>query len=431
MNDQEARRAGRTADPFSVFLEAHRRVLPATRAQKRFNSGEHVWLGAHGAALACETLQKERSIRVESSLFTEIPRRSPRELLDYGELVALSGDFYESPEALFDEKPARLPWLWEDNDLADLRELFTEELTWIEERARQSRDATYPDNNLRFAWNAKAYVELALRNTDHFGWHNMLAYVRHHRAALQLAYEARGRENDTFRRALYTNAFADHFLTDGFAAGHVRVPRAEIRAWAEQQKLNDRIAGALSKLLHDQDGHVDVSSLHSLTDESTRAEHDGLRVQDSTGARWTSYCDGQLFLFTGALQSEAVKRPVLAVSASVQELLLAWRQGELPAGEYAATRYVPFPDPDAPTLIDKFSATMPAEQLDALWNSVGWYSKIPWISGLQREHVRALFRDLPGIMQDFRANVAADLAADPDIRKRVAQAYIAQYTQVS
>lgn len=32
---------------------------------------------------------------------------------------------------------------------------------------------------------------------------------------------------ETFRWALFTNAFADHFLTDAFAAGHVRVPRAE------------------------------------------------------------------------------------------------------------------------------------------------------------------------------------------------------------
>lgn len=114
--------------------------------------------------------------------------------------------------------------------------------------------------------------------------------------------------NETFRRALYTNAFADHFLTDAFAAGHIRVPRAEIRNWAEARGLGDKIAGALSKLLHDQDGHIDLESLHGPVDENDGRPEDGLLVQDSTGTSWSTRCDGQLFLETNAAQSTAVER---------------------------------------------------------------------------------------------------------------------------
>lgn len=396
---------GLELDPLTVFLSLHQRSLPATRAAKRFNAGEHAWLASAGAAGACKQLAEEQAITVDEALFQAIRRRHAPEELQYGELVALSGDFYPSPGALFDEKPARLPWLWEKNDLSDIRSIFAEELGWIEGRLSQQPFRPYPDSNVRFAWNAKSYVELALQNTDHFGWHNMLAYCEHHEAALQLAREAEGRDNETFRRALYTNAFADHFLTDGFAAGHIRVPRAEIISWAERKKLDPKIAGALSKLLHDQDGHVDVHSLHNAAAERDRHSEDGLRVRDATGAEWYTRCDGQLFL-EGDLGLPRIERPVLAVQASVYELLLAWTKRELPRGAYQATRFVPYPHPDERPLVDKFSAELPEDSLRALWKSVSWYAKIPWLVGLEREHVRALFESLPEIMAEFRANVA-------------------------
>jgi hypothetical protein len=279
-------------------------------------------------------------MELREDLLSSIRRRDQKEELQYGELVALSGDFYESPEHLFDERPSRVPWLWEDNDLSDLRQIFREELQWIE-AAPGGRPSSYPDSNLRMAWNAKAYVELALKNTDHFGWHNISAYLRHHTEALRLAREARGQENETFRRALYTNAFADHFLTDAFAAGHIRVPRAEIRAWAEGRGLGEKIAGALSKVLHDQDGHVDLTSLHGTGDENGRPIQDGLLVQDSAGVTWNTRCDGQLFLNEGAAGSTVIERPVAAVAASVEEVLCAWKRGQLPTGIYDALRPLP------------------------------------------------------------------------------------------
>jgi hypothetical protein len=429
-NDSE--RSVTTADPLTLFLQWHRRALPARRGGKRFNAGEHAWLAGHGAERACEELARKRDVHVDKDLFASISRRDGREQLQYGELVALSGDFYESPEALFNETPSPLPWLWESNDLSDLRQIFKEELRWIEDRRQGHGGASsYPDENIRLAWNAKSYVELALRNTDHFGWHCLRVYLRNHAEAMRLAASTGGRNDETFRRALYTTAFADHFLTDAFAAGHIRVPRAEIRTWAEGRGLSEKIAGALSKVIHDEDGHVDLSSLHGVVDENHRPAEDGLLVQDSTGATWRTRCDGQLFLDTAATQSPAVDRAVAAVSASVCEFLLAWKRRELPAGIYAATQFMPFPHPDAPTLIQKFPADLAGAEIDRLWNSVTWYTKIPWLVGLKREHLRDLFTALPQIMVDFRAHIAAEVDANAELGARTAPSYIAAYKKIA
>jgi hypothetical protein len=407
----------RVADPLSIFLASHRASLPPSRGVKRFNAGEHAWLASRGAELAVKRLQDDHGIEIDESVFSAIARRDRREEMQYGELVALSGDFYETPEALFEEKPSPLPWVWEANDLSDLRKILDKELHWIETRLENATaEKPYPDESIRLAWNAKSYVELALRNVDHFGWHNICAYRRHHAAALELAADSNGREDEGFRRALYTNAFADHFLTDGFAAGHIRVPRAEIRDWASERGLSDKVAGALSKLLHDQDGHV--HSVHGEEGENRRESDDGLHVRDSSGDDWYTYCDGQLFL-ERSMEAPAVAHAAEAVTDSVEEFLLAWKRRDLPRDLYAATRRVPFPHPEGTPLTEKFSADMPAADLDKLWNSVAWYAKVPWIAGLERGHVVALFAALPEIMARFRANVAVQ-AAEPEVARRIA-----------
>lgn len=413
------------ADPFTVFHETRRRAAGTDPEGRRFNSGEHVWLGTRGVGLAREQLAQSHGVAIDERLLRQIPRQSSDEVLEYGEIVALSGDFYETPEALFEERPAPLPWLWEDNDLSDLRELFEAELDWISERHRNRDERpVYPDYNIRMMWNSKSMIELALRNEGHFGWHNIELYLRYHAEALQLAYDSHGREGETFRRAVYVNAFADHFLTDGFSAGHIRVPRAEIVAWAERERLSPKIAGLLSKLLHDQDGHVDLHSLHGVA-EGRR--EDGLPVRNSLGTTWRTRCDGQLFLDPDDLDGPAVTTPVAAVAASVRELLLAWRQGELPKGIYEATRYVPFPDPTAPRLVDKFPADISDIELDELWKGTALYAKV---IGLRVDHFRRLFVALPGLMAQFRTSIAAAVDRDPQISERVAPEYIAAFRSI-
>lgn len=424
--DQPKTRMGMQGDPFTLFLEPRRKTRTGARISARpFESGEHIWLGSSGADLACRELRTTGKV-FDRTIFVSIKRMHTDDRLSYGELVALSGDFYGSPDDLYKEKSDVLPWFWEENDLSDLREIFAEELAWIERRQKGKGSDAYPDSNLRMAWNAKSYVELALANTDHFGWHNVLAYVRHHKTALDFARQAQGREDDIWRQALFTNAFADHFLTDGFAAGHIRVPRDEIRAWGKKRGYSEKLAGALSKLLHDQDGHV--STFHSAG-ETGRDQTDGLRVLNAAGTAWFTHCDGQLFL--APAQSPAITMPVRAVAESVKELLLAWREGVLPAGPFAATAYVPFPHPEAPTLTAKFSASMPKARIDQLVDSARWYTKIPWIGpGLTKDYVQALLDDLPSLMDKFRERIVSDSTQEPAIVSRVAPGFLGGFRNV-
>lgn len=418
-----------STDPFALFVSEHTAHLPSERRGRRFNAGEHVWLGGHGARRACEQL-KGKINTIDPEMFRSIQRLYAKDPLQYGELVALSGDFYESAKDLFEERPAILPWLYEANDLSDLRSVFAHELAWIETPPEQRKSAVYPNQNLRLAWNAKMYVELALRNKSHFGWHNMLAYVENHEEALNLALESRGQLNQTFRRALCTNAFADHFLTDGFAAGHIRVPRAEICDWAARQGLDDRAAGAFSKLLHDQDGHVDLESLHGGSHEHGRPVEDGLRVCNAKGESWYARCDGQLFLEQSTGLFDGVQHAVNAVAASVRELLVAWKLRQLPQGAYEATTMVPFPHPQERPLVTKFPGGLGAEELERLWKVVDWYQKLPWLTELKRTHLSIFLVDLPSLMDRFRASVTSDVIEHAPRVARLAPAYVEAFKQI-
>lgn len=404
------------ADPL-VHLLRSAKTAPSPRPRRPFAAGEHVWLGSRGAADGV-ALARGRGVDVDVGAFRAIRRRRTAEVFEYGELVALSGDFYGSPELLWSEKPAAIPWLWEDNDLSDLRQTFDVELAWIE-AARTGPPSPYPNEVLRQAWNAKWYVELALENVEHFGWHNMVAYCRHHARALELAVEAAGEDCALWREAVVHNAFADHFLTDGFAAGHVRVPRAEIIAWAKGRGWNLERAGALSKLLHDQDGHV--GTLHADGDE---ASAQGLPVVNARGDVFAARCDGQLFLQRPGRPPPAVGYAVEAVARSVCELIVAWKTKAVPAGEYAAAALVPFPDlVRGPPLAAKFPAAIAERDLAALVKSVDWYAKLPWIGpAIEPAHVRALFAALPDLMRQLARSVR--VTATPELRRRLPRQYI-------
>ena len=415
-------------DPLGHF----RKGAVESPSRKRYESGEHVWIGDRGFELVFsdETLAPHVVYRD----FMLIHRQDQNEAFRYGELVALSGDFYGTPSELYWEKRSSIPWLWESNDLSDIREAFAEELKAIKDQ--QSQGTEYPDNNIAFWWNAKAYIELALDNTDHFGWYNLKAYCKHHGDALEFAGQARDiydfdrdKSGELWRQALFTNAFADHFLTDAFAAGHIRVPRYEISRWSKEQGYSKELAGGLSKLLHDQDGHLD--SIHGAGHALNTDADDGLLVRNDVGQTWHTRCDGQLFIDNGD-EVPAVRQPVEAVAASVKEIFMAYLFRQTPDKVYAATRFIPFPHPDGPSLIEKFPADISADRIDALLERVKWYIKVPYIStGLDDEHIKALCVALPHLMEAFRQAVKQDVA-DPhsELVRRLPKALIEGYTTI-
>ena len=382
----------------------------------KYEAGEHQWLGMRGATLACEQLD------VDPGSLRRLRRRAGDVALSYGEIVALSGDFYGRPEELFQEKPSPFPWLYESNDLSDLRARFAAELTWITDEHRAA-DAGYPDNTLAFMWNAKSYLELAEDNTAHFGWHNVVRYCQCHQLAINEAVKASSRSDsdESWLRALYYNGFADHFLTDGFAAGHIRVPRAQIRAWGPRRGYSGKLAGLLSKVLHDQDGHVD--SLHAQG-EAQLPDGEGLPVRNSLGLDWSTRCDGQLFLVRADEEAPLVDQPVRAVAASLVEVFRAQEQKRSPTGVFAALEHVPFPRPGSPTLAEKFQGATP-QRIDRLLASFRWYTKLPLLkASLDKDNVAALFAALPDLMKQFREDVAAEYAPSAVLRERLPAPYV-------
>jgi hypothetical protein len=408
------------ADPLRAFFGVRKRELGKTQP---FEGGEHLWIGNEGAKRA------HAKLKLDAKQFGPFQRKLAPETLTYGEIVAFSGDFYESPTALFNEKPSSLDWLWKSNNLDGVREAFTHELTWIELPPNE-RGTAYPDENVMLWWNAKHFAELALKNDSHFGWHNALTYVTWHERALKLAARA-SKESSAeaksllWREAVYTNGFADHFLTDGFAAGHVRTPSAQIRRWAQVNGKNKKFAGALVKLIHDQDGHV--KELHSEANHSKNKG--GLHVTNAQGAQWRARCDGQLFL-TGT-KDPAVEQAVEAVAASVEELLRVYKGEPAVEGVFAATRWLPWPHSDELPLIEKFPADVSDARAEALFESIRWYVKLPAIGAdIKPEDIQACYKALPKLMQAFRSEIKQQALQSPDLVRRLAPEFVKAYKAI-
>lgn len=188
--------------------------------------------------------------------------------LTYGEVVALAGDYYSTPEEL----------------AAELTPAVAEDIRGV----TPQDDGTFLLNTHRGWFD---YAMLANENQDHFAPRSWARYARHHAEALRLALD---RDLDA---ALVRNAFADHFLTDAFASGHLRVPRDALVG----------LPGALpTRQMHDEE------NVH------------GLWVQSASGFVWRAYGDDNLGTNPVHLTLTAY-----AVGLSLQRIFKAYRlEGE-------------------------------------------------------------------------------------------------------
>ncbi|QAY72031.1 phospholipase [Agromyces protaetiae] len=270
--------------------------------------------------------------------------------LTYGEIVALGGDFYGSATPISDLGSADVRAARFADAFGQLETERAEPLTRIrdilrlEQRAiADARAATPPHepstayaalgDSLSLQWSEVAdkqgpsYGELLYGNLDHFGDDARTAYRVGHRAAVEAASAAT--ETSALLRAYAMNAFADHFLTDLFAAGHVRTPR---RALAELPGAPIPASGLLALVMHDEDNRL------------------GLDVTNARGDRWTAYGDAQELDARSARNRESA---IEAVQASVDDVFRAFQQGRADASdapdasEPAALALAPVADADA------------------------------------------------------------------------------------
>lgn len=172
-----------------------------------------------------------------------------------------------------------------------------------------------------------AYINLAVVNYDHFLPDAAVAYQTGHREALQTALKAhQAAENgqpilagQLLELAYAQNAFANHWLTDAFSAGHIRTPRVAI---ANQIALPAVLNLLIANLMHDEDNKI------------------GLYVANKVGMSWKAHGDGRLFSADSREQREIM---LTTMQISADAIYEAFRSGEMPA-TLPELDYLPDPD---------------------------------------------------------------------------------------
>jgi hypothetical protein len=167
--------------------------------------------------------------------------------LSYGDLVAFGGDHFKDVGQLTGEasSPAGRTRLKQRRDLTD---------------SEATKSPAYEDAATISKEYAERYKSLALENVSHFsgGGTALSTWQETHRDAVLAALDA-GKKGDSggLGKAYAMNAFADHFLTDSFSAGHVRVPREQTIVYYKKlardvfQNIIDYLSTRLGSRIYD------------------------------------------------------------------------------------------------------------------------------------------------------------------------------------
>jgi hypothetical protein len=256
--------------------------------ETRFQGGEHVFLGYLGA-LAARNLLANAGGSLENAFFggrlaefapsvvsptfdpsvatlvrtfldpSETPyvRNGENRVVQFPYLVGLGGDIYGSPDDLrltiTSQKGKELFQFYR------LIGVFNKEIAEIgaEFRADTDLDLWMLGDVLYNNRHAEYTGTIVHKNYSHFGGDNFLFYLSYHFIAVDAARRCKEAQPadraDYFLRALVTEALAEHFLTDMFSGGHMRVPR-----WYFYSSYPQGLSDLLSRLLHQHEGWLGV-----------------------------------------------------------------------------------------------------------------------------------------------------------------------------
>ena len=153
------------------------------------------------------------------------------------------------------------------------------------------------------------YLQLANSDVDHYGANAILAYQIGHQLAIEQAIQAHA-QNDVnqLSYAYAMNGFACHFLSDIFASGHMRIPRAQLRN-------NIKTATVGSLLAHYM--HEEENSL-------------GLHVRNAIGNTWIAYGDKHYFNYENSINREVLHE---ALQESANLVFAAYLTGVKPVND--------------------------------------------------------------------------------------------------
>ncbi|KAK5952287.1 hypothetical protein OHC33_006760 [Knufia fluminis] len=177
--------------------------------------------------------------------------------------------------------------------------------------------------------NGGSFLQLIDTNVDHFGNEARLVYNAGH--ALALDWAAKG----DLKKAFAVNGFADHFLEDSFAAGHMRVPRGPI--WEVSKRDGERsvipgysyLVNACSNVMHEEDGEL------------------GLWVESPSGEKWKAFGDGRLpgKDVTNNATSTTLDQVRKALQESVKEVHEVYKSKQvIQQSQFKAWRHAPIID---------------------------------------------------------------------------------------
>lgn len=388
----------------SFAFALHLATASSGHVNAKWSEGEHLELGDTAPLLACAEL----AIDVADCPTTGIPREDRKVIFSYGELLS-AADYYLSPFELIGDRRR------------GVRKVIQCAHRLKQEHSDRSLDSEkYKDCTFVGVFRMPGHLEVVSRNYDHFVWHNMKAYVRYHSLALTYAYEAYLKSGTNpaesrmaLERALIFNAFADHYLTDAFAAGHVRLPRVQIETWAKHN-----LKGALKKtrgdllaiILHDNEAR-DLWTGHEV----------GLPVKNARGDIWRTHSDQ--YLHAGAkYTTPAFHFPLQAIKESFKELLVAWKTGKLPQGIYRAAMYVPFHQDTA--LQEKFGPAKQGRSGDDIVRALNDTLPVYLRMVTSKKDLQSLLTALPTIFAAFRSDLLLDLSTDPELKRRLPREYL-------
>lgn len=372
--------------------------------------GEHLELGETGSKLACADL----GLKGSDCPVGRILRKDARLTFRYGEVLA-SADFYNTADEMDSD---------EETGIGKVIRCAHRQLA--KHPVHRPDEDRYDGCEMNGFFNLRGYLEVVSHNYDHFGWNNMKAYVSYHRQAIEHARQAFAKRKTNpsasrrlLNRALILNAYADHYLTDAFAAGHIRLPRIQIKKWAREGLsgiFKETRGDGLAMILHDSEGR------HLKT-----GVEKGLRVKNSLGDVWVTR--GDQYLHVDSNQNDPTYlQPLTAVRESVKEVLIAWRTGVAPSGLYQAALHVPFNHDVSlvEKLTPKYQQMKQDDIISALYSALSFFPRLLF----PRSDYEHMLKHLPEIFEIFRQDVARDLASSSELSLRLPEAYLEAYLNV-
>lgn len=293
-------------------------------------------------------------------------------VLSYGDIIALYGDYFSAAQPIStqkDEISGANCFIDGFNQLANSRQPIISEVFDINKKSYVKNDTLngYIQQIMLVFTLGKKYFDNTNDNLDHFYEWSIIAYNTGHQVALQMA--KKGHEmrqmgdfeaaNQYLNLAYQMNAAAGHYLSDTYAAGH-------LRELSLRQQLSARfglIGGILVNNMHNEDNTL------------------GVKVSNQAGDHWVAYGDENYNRAENATNRQMINK---TLQASADEIFTTYQTGLAPE-KSQVTNYLPKVDPvnnNAPlfkSINDKIYYRDPLQELNpskTSYKELGFFSAL-------------------------------------------------------